>query len=114
MSFSYLYKLKTSTKVSIKNACQGVFEASHGFVPIIFILSFVISLIISIMKKCVESFCPYDFSKVVMISAHGLPRFWPFLRPQAIKKGACQSFVAYSNWRLGKARYKNKHDVVHA
>jgi len=100
MSFSYLYKLKTSTKVSIKNACQGVFEASHGFVPIIFILSFVISLSISIMEKRVESFCPYDFSEVVVISAHGLLRFWPFLRPQAIKKGACHSFDCLLSWRL--------------
>ena len=79
--------------------------------PYVFFLSL---LAFNILNKTGIWFCPYDFSEVLMISAHGSLRFWPFLRPRATKKGACQSYVAYPNWRLGKARYKNKHDVVHA
>ena len=36
MFFSLLFRLKTSTKVSIKNACQEVFGEAYRFVPMIF------------------------------------------------------------------------------
>ena len=53
------------------------------------------------------------FPEMLIIFAHGLMRFWPFLCPQAIKKGDRQSYVAYYLGGSGKP-WHYKHELVHA
>ena len=79
--------------------------------PYVFFLSL---LAFNMLNKTGIWFCPYDFSEVLMISAHGSLRFWPFLRPQATKKGACHSFVCLLTRKALVNRCDNKPELVHA